>query len=93
MNKLVLLVPESVAQELTNKYDAELVGKPLEPKERDYLAIEVDKDKAESIMGDLSSSIDDLIEEVGYPGPNTDIADSLKEINDRLSDLENELDI
>lgn len=57
----------------------------------DILAVEVDEDKAKNIIDDLNSSIDDLVDQVGYPGPDSDIAKSLENIDKRLSDLEKEL--
>lgn len=62
-----------------------------EQSRNEVLAVEVDEAKAESIIEDLSGDIADLVDEVGYPGPETEVADILEDVNDRIESLEKEL--
>ncbi len=55
------------------------------------LQVEVDVERAQGILDDLDNYITDLVDEVGYPGSDTEFADRLEDVNERLEALAEEL--
>lgn len=90
---LIVTLPRQKAEELSADHEIEIMGEVFRPRQREWLAVEVDESEVANILGNLREDVDDLIEEVGYPGPETEFAEILENINARLSSLEDELGI
>lgn len=90
---LIFPLPKKEAEELAVEHDIEILGEVFRPRQRRWLTVEIDEAKIADMLGNLREDIDNLVDEVGYPGPQTELARILENIHSRLSALEDKLGV